>query len=101
MNIDADPILDLLIGNRLRARVASGDLLDVRAFSVRERMSELFQANVVFRSTNQSIDFDAVIGQPASLEVRTTDTVVRAYQGVASNLHLLETAKDGLATYQL
>jgi len=101
MNDTVDPILELLLGKRLRAQVATGDILDVRAFSVRERMSELFQANVVFQSTNQSIDFDGVIGQPASLEVRASDDVVRTYQGVASNMHQLETANGGVATYQL
>src|SRR6185312_4606459 len=39
--------------------IASGDALDVREFTVRERMSALFSVSVVAVSENPDIDFEA------------------------------------------
>ena len=45
--------------------VASGDLLEVRQFSIQERLSSLFLVSLVVVSENANVDFDAVVGQEA------------------------------------
>ena len=47
---------------RLRATIASGDLLDVRSFEVQEGMSTLFSVNLTVVSDNADIDFEVVVG---------------------------------------
>ena len=54
----------------LSVTVASGDALDVRQFSVEERISSLFTVSIVAMSKNESLDFDTVVGQPASFTLR-------------------------------
>ena len=56
--------------NNLRVEVASQDALDVRSFSLRMRMSELFRIEVEAVSTNPNVAIDRVIGLDATFTIR-------------------------------
>ncbi len=84
----------------LEVEVGSGDSLDVRQFSVHERLSSLFQVNLVVRSDNPSIDFDAVVGQAASFAMHT-GTHDRLWTGLCNHIDLTRVEPDGLSTYQI
>ncbi|XXT19362.1 type VI secretion system tip protein TssI/VgrG [Sorangium sp. So ce429] len=87
-------------GNNLEIEVASGDALDVRNFSVQQRLSSLFQVDLVAVSENPSVDFDAVVGQPArfALHAGTHD---RLWSGLCSHLEQVRVEPSGMSTYQL
>ncbi|WP_245678245.1 type VI secretion system Vgr family protein [Chondromyces crocatus] len=87
-------------GHALEMVVASDDALDVRHFSVHERISSLFEATVVVMSGNAAIDFDAVVGQPAGLSLRA-GSQVRTWAGICSQLHQVGVEEEGLSTYQI
>jgi len=88
---------------RLEVTVASGDALDVRHFSVTERMSSLFEVSIVAMSDNPDIDMEGVVGQPMSFRitqgVRTLET--RVWTGVCSQLQQTAVEERGLSTYSL
>ncbi len=95
----AGAIADFL-GKNLELDVASNDGLDVRNFAVQERLSSLFQVNLVAVSDNPSIDFDAVVGQPArfTLHAGTHD---RLWTGLCNHFEQVRVEPSGLSTYQL
>ncbi|KYF86399.1 hypothetical protein BE20_29220 [Sorangium cellulosum] len=87
-------------GKNLEVEVASGDALDVRNFSVQERLSSLFEVNLVAVSDNASIDFDAVVGQPARFTLRA-GAHDRSWSGLCNHLEQVRVEPGGLSTYQL
>src|SRR5689334_21616741 len=86
----------------LSVSVASGDSLDVRQFSVDERMSSLFTVSLLVVSRNENLDFDAVVGQEASFTVRHVAGEL-TWRGIVSHLQHAAIAGtgEGLSTYQL
>jgi type VI secretion system secreted protein VgrG len=84
-------------------RIATGDPLDVREFSISESMSTLFSVTVTAVSKNPDIDFEAAIGREASffLRGRSLLGVPRTWRGVVSELHQVRVDEDGLSTYHL
>ena len=96
----ANAIAGLQPGKNLELDVASSDRLDVRNFAVQERLSSLFQVNLVALSDNPSIDFDAVVGQPArfTLHAGTHD---RFWTGLCNHFEQVRVEPSGLSTYQL
>jgi type VI secretion system secreted protein VgrG len=85
-------------------RVDSGDALDVRSFSVEERMSALFEITVVALSADADVDFDAIVGRPARLDVHTgagARVPVRSWTGVCRDIQLVAAEETGLSTYHL
>ena len=84
-------------------RIASGDALDVREFSVSESISTLFAVTVTAVSKNPDIDFEAVIGREASftLRGRSLTGAPRSWRGVLSELHQVRIDEAGLSTYRL
>ncbi|WP_437312038.1 type VI secretion system Vgr family protein [Sorangium sp. So ce388] len=84
---------------RAEARIASGDLIDVRRVEVSDRMSALFEARVVAVSDNPDIDFEAVIGQPMTLVAHGDQT--RTWTGICSRLRQLAVEERNLSTYEL
>jgi len=91
----------ILTDNRIAVTIASGDELDPRQFSVRERMSSLFAVDVIAYSKNPSLDFDAIIGQPASLALDPMSERHRQWDGICSHLELIEIEEEGYSTYHL
>jgi len=88
------------INDVLRAQVASEDALYVREYSVHERMSELFQVSLVVRAESANIDFDAVVGKPASFTILTSGEP-RFWSGVCNQLQQVGVEEGGLSTYEL
>jgi len=86
--------------NNLELELASSDRLDVRQFSVQERMSSLFQIDLVALSENPSIDFDEVVGQPARFAL-DTGTHAREWTGICNHIELMRVAPDGMSTYRV
>lgn len=86
----------------LSLKVASNDDLDVRQFSIEERISSLFTVSLVAVSRNDNIEFDAVVGQKASLEIHHGKGV-RTFRGIVNHLEHIAVSgsQDGLSTYQL
>ena len=93
-------IASQLGGKNLEVEIASGDALDVRNFSVQERVSALFQVNLVVVSDNPGIEFDAVVGQPARFVVHA-GTHERFWSGLCSHFEQVRVEPGGLSTYQL
>jgi len=97
----------------LEVRIGSGDTLDVRHFNVSAGMSRPFAVEVVAVADSHNIDFEAIVGAPASFaiaigsgavkvgkEVRSLDDQ-RVYAGVCSDVRQLGTEEKGLSTYRL
>ena len=88
------------LGKNLQLHVASGDGLDVRNFAVQERLSSLFQVSLVAVSDNPSIDFDAVVGQPARFALHG-GLHERFWTGLCNHFEQVRVEPSGLSTYQI
>lgn len=79
------------------------DSLSVRRFSVQEEMSGLFSATVYARSPNDDIDFETIVGRPASFRlsngVKGGQLDVRTFTGVCSHMEQVQVESTGLSTY--
>lgn len=84
----------------LEVEIASGDTLDVRNFSVHERISSLFQIHLIAISDNPSIDFDAVAGKPARFVVHA-GAADRSWAGLCSHIEQVRVEPSGASTYQI
>lgn len=89
-----------LTGKNLDVEIASGDKLDVRQFSVHERLSALFQVNLMVVSENSSIEFDDVVGQPAKFTM-AAGMHERFWSGICNHFEQVKVEPTGLSTYQL
>ncbi|HTJ84828.1 MAG TPA: type VI secretion system tip protein TssI/VgrG [Polyangiaceae bacterium] len=94
-----DPVIGQL-HNLATVELESGEALDVRRFEATDAMSRLFEVRVVAVSRNLDIDFDAVIGKPATFKLGTLLSQ-RTWRGVAVAIDQVKVDKDGLATYEL
>ena len=83
--------------------LASKDVFEPRQFTVQERMSALFTVTLVVVSENPDVEFDAVVGQPASFLIRSRDPEhpARFWTGVCSQFQQIAVEPTGLSTYQL
>ena len=83
--------------------VASGDELDVRDFSVVEKLSDLFSIRITAMSDNPDIDFEAVAGQDASFTLywRGEGDKPRIWTGICTELHQIRAEPTGASTYHL
>lgn len=86
--------------NKIEAQIASGDGLDVRSYSVKQGINQLFSIELEVVSTNLDIDFDGVIGQEASFSLETKSSVV-SWSGICSEMEQRRVEASGLATYRL
>jgi len=84
--------------NHVTLEITSGDALDVRTFAVKQGLNQLFhvEARVVSRSLD--IDFDEVIGKPATFTMRTA-LAEPSWQGICSQIEQVRVDSQGLATY--
>jgi type VI secretion system secreted protein VgrG len=95
-----------MASKNLEVTVASGDALDVSQFQVADSLSSLFVVTLIVLGKNQAIDFDAVVGQPASFSIHQRaigdrPPVTRTWNGIASQVRLVQVEDKGLATYSL
>lgn len=86
--------------NNIAVTVGSGDSLDVRSFSLKQGLSQLFQVDMLAMSANADIDFDDVIGKAATFTLTTPFTRV-SWEGVCSAVELVRAESTGLSTYTL
>ncbi|XXY16571.1 type VI secretion system tip protein TssI/VgrG [Sorangium sp. So ce216] len=84
----------------MRVSVASGDMLDVRQFSVQERISAIFMVSLVVVSENPNIDFDAVAGRPAQFSLQRGSTV-RSWSGICNRFEQIGFEERGVSIYHL
>ncbi|MBK8254730.1 MAG: type VI secretion system tip protein VgrG [Polyangiaceae bacterium] len=84
----------------LQVEVASGDQLDIRHFSIHERMNQLFGIGLRVVSDNSDINFDQVVGQPAGLTIRSAHHE-RRFTGIVSRFRQVGVEDHGLSTYEL
>jgi len=91
----------------LQLSIASGDPLDVRQFSVVERMSSLFEVTLLAVAENPDIDFEAVIGEAASftlsggLDLAPASRASRDWAGLCTETQQIAVEERGLSTYHL
>ena len=85
---------------RLSVDVASGDALDVREFSIEERMSALFSVVLVVLTENVAVDFDEIVGQPARFTIKN-GLAERTFAGIVSRMEQTGVEEGGLSTYAL
>ena len=84
--------------------IASGDTLDVRQFSVVERMSSLFEITLLVVAENPDIDFEHVIGQAASFTMGggfEDAPSSRTWTGLCSEMQQVAVEETGVSTYHL
>jgi type VI secretion system secreted protein VgrG len=62
----------------------AADVFDVRHFSVREAMNDLFEVNIIAASLHEDVAFDSMIGQGAALYL--DGTKVRVWGGVVASV---------------
>lgn len=88
------------LGNKnFEVKIGSGDKVEVRQFSIHERLSSLFQVNLVVVSENPSIEFDDVVGQPAKFSM-SAGMHDKFWSGVCNHFEQVRHEPDGLSTYQ-
>ncbi len=79
------------------------DSLSVRRVTVTERLSALFDVSVVALSPLDDIDFETIIGQPASVRVQGSGlsglVTSREWRGVCYHFEQLQAEPTGLSTY--
>ncbi|HMY14864.1 MAG TPA: type VI secretion system tip protein TssI/VgrG [Polyangium sp.] len=89
--------------SNLEVSVASGDVFDVREFSIHQSMSSLFTVTLTALSSNPDVDFEAVIGLDATftLHGRSVDGTPRKWSGICNEMHLLRAEEKGLTAYHI
>jgi type VI secretion system secreted protein VgrG len=103
--------------NELFLDLGTPDRFDVREVTVDDGLSALFSIDVVALSDNAAVDFDGVIGRPATFrmdddralgELRGSSALRdtrsrgnRAWTGIVSEIHQLESEDGGLSTYAI
>jgi type VI secretion system secreted protein VgrG len=89
----------------LELEVASGELLSVRRFAVREAISEPFEIAVIARAPDPSLNLDAIVGRPATFRMVTGVAGARyperKWRGICRFAELEQAAPNGLSTYRL
>jgi type VI secretion system secreted protein VgrG len=93
--------------DRAYAKIATGDMVDVRHFSVTERMNALFEVKIVAVSDNPDIDFEANVGQPMTFSVQGQAAGAwrapreRTWTGICRDLQQVRVEEHHLSTYEL
>ncbi len=93
-------MIDLTQAKTIELEVASGDQLDVRHFTLKQRMNELDRVDLRVVSPNGSIALSDVIGKPATLHVASAP-YTRTFSGVCVEMELVRVDQGHLATYTL
>jgi type VI secretion system secreted protein VgrG len=80
------------------------DSLSVRHFTVTERLSALFDVSVVGLSPLDDIDFETIIGQPATLRIEHGGleggaAPSREWRGICCHFEQLQAESTGLSSY--
>jgi type VI secretion system secreted protein VgrG len=87
--------------HNLELRTNTQESFEPREFSVKEKVNELFEVDLVVTAMNPTIDFDAIVGHPASFRIHIGNTGVRSWNGLCSRLDQVRTDATGLSTYRM
>jgi len=90
--------------SNLSVELASGDGFDVREFSVSEKISQLFEVRLIALSDNPSVDFEAIVGQPARFVMHHghgEGAAPRIWTGICNELEQLGAEETGLSSYNI
>jgi type VI secretion system secreted protein VgrG len=90
--------------SRFSLILASGDALDVRAFTVHERISALFSISVTAVSESPDLDFEATIGKEARFEIHAGlagAVRTRVWTGICKEVREAAVEARGLSTYEV
>lgn len=93
----------------LALSVASGDVLEVRRFTVHEAVSEIFLVDLVVRGDSPSVDLEAIVGKPATFHVVSALTIAgfegRTWKGIVRSIEQVQAVSGGagkeMSTYAL
>ncbi len=96
----------LIRRQNLELQVDSGDAFDVRQFTVDEGVNALFSVDLVVRSANPAVDFEATIGAQAKFTIGTSETALPGtpsptWSGVVADIEQLASEDTGLSTYRI
>ena len=83
-----------LVRRNFHLEVPIDDELDVRKFTVNDGLSALFNVDVEVRSHNPALDFEELIGKPATFKILLDPlaydgATARSWSGVVAEAHLL------------
>jgi type VI secretion system secreted protein VgrG len=87
------------MAENLRIQVANQESFDVRSFNVDQQMNESFSVNLLVHAENPEVDFDAILGRPASFTLE--GKAPRSWHGIVSQAQQDHTDERGLSTYRL
>jgi type VI secretion system secreted protein VgrG len=88
----------------LALRLDVSDALDVRRFAIEQRMSSLFEVTLTALSDDADIDFDAVVGRPASFRMHGGAQALvpfRFWTGLCKHAQQVAVEETGLSTYEI
>jgi type VI secretion system secreted protein VgrG len=85
--------------SNVKISLESGDVLDVRSFSVQEALSASFQIDVIALG-DDDVDLKKISGRPASFGLASGGGP-RIWTGVCAKIAQTEVESDGLSTYTL
>ncbi len=96
----------LPVTQNLELQVDSGDAFDVRDFAVNEGVNSLFSIDLVVRSSNPAVDFEATIGAQAKFRIGVSSSVLGdvpspTWTGVVTDIEQLASEDTGLSTYRV
>ncbi len=89
--------------NNLTVTVDSGDVFDVRDFTIHERMGSIFDITLIVLCDNPDVDFDAIVGHPARFQVVSgvEGTHNRFWTGICNDFSQIGVDAGGLSRYTL
>jgi type VI secretion system secreted protein VgrG len=95
-----------LVGRNFHLEVPIDDALDVRKFTVHDGLSALFNVDVEVRCHNPALDFEELIGKPATFKILLDPlaydgATTRSWSGVVAEAHLVRSESTGLSTYRV
>jgi type VI secretion system secreted protein VgrG len=88
-------------GGAKSAAVGGDEKLDIRHYTVIERLSEPFVIHILAVSPSADLDPGEYVGRDASFSIDTGPQGVRSWSGLVSSFELAEVEEGGLSTYEL
>lgn len=79
----------------------SGAALEARALRLRDPLGGLYDIDLTAVSEAHQLDFDAIIGAPASMGIQLDSGPRRTFRGVCSSIEHVKVEETGLSTYHL
>ncbi|NUP12110.1 MAG: type VI secretion system tip protein VgrG [Polyangiaceae bacterium] len=91
---------------RYRIALARGEhSLDVRAFTVREGLSQLFEVDLTVRTPDHDLDLDTIVTAGAAFrvdaEIAPGSFQTRTFNGICSTASMIRVEPEGLSTYSM